>query len=103
VAEGEGGFENGGRSLLDGCCLLFSVCELNQEEGKESAPVFSEVANHSSAPAEKSLKTRSLHLVDNEDNEVDARQVVPGDVVDIPRAPLGQVPLRVQTLADVVV
>ena len=38
------------------------------------------------------------HLVDNHHNEVDPRQVVAGDVVDVSSAPLGQVALRVQTL-----
>jgi len=103
VAEGESRFENGGRPLLDCCRLLFSLSELNQEDRKESAPVFSEVANHSSTPAKKSLKTRSLHSIDDHNNEVDAGQVVPGDVVDVPRAPLGQVSLRMQTLSDVIV
>jgi len=103
VAEGEGGFENGGRPLLNCSRILLSLCEFDQEYWKEATPVFSEVSNHPSAPAKKSLKPGSLLSIDDHNNEVDSGQMMPGDVVDVSRAPLRQVTLSMQTLADVIV
>ena len=78
-----------------------------------------EVTNHPGASTEQPLKSRPLrlnkarllqspskshatHLVDHHDDEVDARQVLPRDVVDVPRAPLGQVALSVHTLRIII-